>query len=283
MKIKSILLAIGLPIIICCQSSLKNDNLDRDSLSKTNLDEIPKSNSIFGIEGEEIVIRKGPGNEFDKLVNQKATEILHKTQYASVDYTCKVEAIEEKNGWTKIIVVEPNWLSESHQGWIETKYILKNKNQDSEILAPRKINIFNSVSQVQTKLSSLEIGVLRRWFNDGYGWTSSTSYYSFGSISDENGMQNNLALYLDSKSEHFIETLQLVLNINNKSEKSKALSLLDKTTQKTFSVLNLKIPEGLSSAINSGTNFSFSQSDYKVSLILDKSRIDTWKLIIVAK
>ena len=45
-----------------------------------------------------------------------------------------------------------------------------------ESAALRKCEIFNEVSQVQSKLSSVGIGELRQWHNDGFGWTSTPPY-----------------------------------------------------------------------------------------------------------
>ena len=238
---------------------------------------------IFGINDDDILIRNGPGRNFDKLVNEKATEVLHTTQYKKVDNSCKVRVDETKDGWSKIVVVEPSWLTESHQGWIETKYIIKNDEKSSLNVKTRKCKILNEVSQVQSKLSSVGIGKLRNWRNDSFGWMSSSSYYSFGSISSVNGMQNNLAYYLESKSEKYIETVKLMLNINNSSEKYQALSQFDKISRKTFTSLKLKMPNGLSKAIKYEQNFTSENSEFKVSLTLNRSKIDSWKLTVEAK
>lgn len=283
-KTFTVISTFGLAIILTsCGSSTSDSSNEQTTASTTLTDNVSAPSNIFGIKGEEIIIRKGPGKKFDKIVNEKATEAMHKTQYATVDYSCKIREDDIKDGWSKIVVVDPDWLSESHQGWIETKYIIKTDEQASETATPRKSKIFNEVSQVQSKLSSVGIGELSQWRNDSYSWMSSSPYYSFGSAASDNGMQNNLAFYLESQSETFIETLKLVLNINNSSEKPQALSLLDKTSQKTFSSLKLKIPNGLSTAIKSGDNFTSDNSEFKVSLTLDRSKIDTWKLTIEAK
>jgi hypothetical protein len=283
-KALSIISTLGLAVILTsCGSSTNDSSNSQISNSKNVTVDNSASSEIYGIKGEDIVIRKGPGKNFDKIINEKATEVMHQTQYATVDYSCKVREDDIKDDWSKIVVVDPDWLSDSHQGWIESKYIIKTEEQAAEIAIPRKSFIFNEVSQVQSKLSNVGIGELRQWRNDGYSWTSSSSYYSFGSSSSVNSMQNNLAFYLESKSETFIETVKLVLNINNSSEKSQALAILDKTTEKAFSTLKLKIPNGLLTAIKSGDNFTYDNSDFKVTLTLDRSKIDTWSLTIEAK
>lgn len=84
-----------------------------------------KEPEICDIKGEEIPLRVGAGENFDKLINKKATEMLNETQYATVDYSVKVIVEEEKGDWSKIKVVEPEHLSASHIGWIPTKNIIK--------------------------------------------------------------------------------------------------------------------------------------------------------------
>jgi hypothetical protein len=274
---------LGLAILLTSCSSFSSDNSNEQPASTTSTDNISESSNIYGIKGEDIVIRNGPGEKFDKIVNEKATEVMHKTNYATVDYSCKVREEETKDGWSKIVVVDPDWLSESHQGWIETKYIIKTEEQKEETVTPRKNQIFNEVSKVQSKISSIGIGKLKQWRKDSYSWISSTPYYSFGSASKAHGMQNNLTFYLESKNENFIETVKLVLNINNSAEKTQAVALFDKTSQKIFSALELKQPNGLSTAIKSGDNFTSDNTDYIVTLTIDRSKIDTWKLEIEAK
>ena len=153
----------------------------------------------------------------------------------------------------------------------------------AETKTPRKCKIFNEVKKVQSMLSLAGIGTLRKWHDDGLGWISSSSYHSFGSASSINGMQNNLAYYLESESENYIGKVKIMLNINNSSEKYQAISKFDKTSKKTFELLKLKMPNGLSEAIKSEKKFSSENSEYKVSLVLNRSKIDTWKLTIEAK
>lgn len=237
--------------------------------------------NVYGIIGEEVEIYKGPGKNFDKLINEKASEALKRTHYAIVDYTCKVLEEETRDGWSRIVVVEPIWLKESHRGWIESKYIQRSK--DGNITFKRKNNMFNDVKNIQTKLNSIGIGEFRSWRNDGLSWSSSTPYYSFGAASSNNGLENNLAYYLESQDESFIESIKLVLNINNAAEKSEAISLFNKTSKNTFLKLQLSVPDGLSNAILTGETFTYENDDYSVAVEHVSSNIDTWKLTIIAK
>lgn len=285
-KIKKItsILTVGCVIFLSsCGSSTSDSALESTDNSSKQVTEQSTPTDIYGINGEEIVIRSGPGKEYEKVVNQKTTEIVHKTVYATVDYSVKVREDDIKNGWSKIVVVDPDYLSESHQGWIETKYILKENNAGANTNTARKLALFNDVSTMQKSLGKNGIGEFRKWRGDELGWISSTDYYAFGSSSPDNGMQNNLAYYLESDNQNSVKTVKLILNINNKTEKSQALSLLGKTAQKTFASLNLEIPQGLLDAIKSSNNFKADNSDFGVSLSLDRSKVDTWKVIIETK
>src|SRR3989337_1241552 len=69
------------------------------------------------------VLRSGPGEKFDKKINKKATEMLGKKEYLSVDESTTIRVLKIENKWVEIQVEEPNWLSESHIGWIPIKKI----------------------------------------------------------------------------------------------------------------------------------------------------------------
>ena len=83
------------------------------------------SGSKLRVSGNNINVRVGPGTKYKKVINQKSSRILRKTDYVSIDKT--VTVIEEctKSGWSKIQVIDPDWLSESHRGWVATKFLKK--------------------------------------------------------------------------------------------------------------------------------------------------------------
>ncbi len=45
----------------------------------------------------------------------------------SVDSSTTIKVLSLKNNWAEIQVTEPDWLSNSHQGWIPIDYIEKGK------------------------------------------------------------------------------------------------------------------------------------------------------------
>ena len=73
-----------------------------------------------------------PTTKSAKIINQKLSNITGETEYVSIDKSCKVVIINEKDNWYKIKVVDPYWLSESHIGWCKSEYI-ENINNIEEI------------------------------------------------------------------------------------------------------------------------------------------------------
>jgi hypothetical protein len=67
---------------------------------------------------KEAKIRLAPSDSAKKLVNPKATEAMHSTQYAQIDSSTKVREVCKKNGWSYIELTEPEWLISSHKGWV---------------------------------------------------------------------------------------------------------------------------------------------------------------------
>jgi hypothetical protein len=132
-----ILLLICILSFSCVQNNNISENQSSESI-KVNKANTPPA--IYAIKGEKIYIRTGPGIQYKKLVNEKATEVLKETQYANVDYSVKVIVLETNGEWSKIKVVVPEWLSDTHIGWIPTKAILKNNSENKEMFETLNLN-----------------------------------------------------------------------------------------------------------------------------------------------
>lgn len=140
MNRKTILLIFGaLSLINCGKTTEKatsldsdtliagvNNNNEIDSLKMFGIDdESEDKNKTYEIKGNNIFLRSGPGSNYKKLVNEKATEALGEINYMQVDYSCVVSIDDEKNGWAKIRVIDPPHLYDSHIGWIPLSNIIK--------------------------------------------------------------------------------------------------------------------------------------------------------------
>lgn len=86
-----------------------------------------KTGKTYKVNGSGVTVRQGPGENFGKIVNQKATDILKKTIYIKVDKSVTVYEECSEGEWSKIRVTDPSYLSESHRGWVESKYLRAKK------------------------------------------------------------------------------------------------------------------------------------------------------------
>lgn len=143
-----------------------------------------------------------------------------------------------------------------------------------------KLDIFNDINKTRQSLSENGIGNLGEWKSDQMGgFFSITNYFQFGGGT----MQNNIAYYLESEDESYIQTAKLTLNINNKSEKKQALTKFKDLTTATFKSLSLEIPKELIESIDAEKEFESSNNIFSASVKLDKNKIDTWTLKITTK
>lgn len=84
----------------------------------------------YKVSGEDIDVRHGPSIEFSKIVNQKASRILKSTHYISIDSSVTVLEECSQGKWSKIRVTNPDYFSQSHQGWVPSS-VLRGKKVDS--------------------------------------------------------------------------------------------------------------------------------------------------------
>lgn len=87
----------------------------------------------YGVTGTEIYIRTEPSKKAAKVINQKATDIIKKPQYASIDDTTTVFEECTKGMWSWVRVTTPDWLQDSHQGWVESKHLDKGELTNGDI------------------------------------------------------------------------------------------------------------------------------------------------------
>jgi hypothetical protein len=82
------------------------------------------SGATLRVRGSDINLRTGPGTEYDRVVNHKATDIIGSTQYASIDSSTRVLEECRQGEWSWIRVIEPEWLRDSHRGWVANMFLL---------------------------------------------------------------------------------------------------------------------------------------------------------------
>lgn len=73
---------------------------------------------IYKVNGSDIYIQKSPGSGGERLINEKATAVLGTTEYLQIDNSTTVREECSEDGWSRIAVTDPDWLSDSHIGWV---------------------------------------------------------------------------------------------------------------------------------------------------------------------
>ena len=63
-------------------------------------------------------LRSGPGTEHDRKINQKASDKLGEIHYLSVDTSTTVKILQSQGDWVEIQVTQPDFLRDSHRGWV---------------------------------------------------------------------------------------------------------------------------------------------------------------------
>lgn len=77
----------------------------------------------YGVAGTRINVRKGPGISHERIVDRNAARTPGETRYVQIDDRVTVLEACRKGDWSFIQVVEPEWLSDSHQGWVASRFL----------------------------------------------------------------------------------------------------------------------------------------------------------------
>lgn len=187
-----VLSTVFLSIFSCSNVEQKSVGID----STKAMDTVSKhKEEVYGINAEDVAIRKGPGLKFEKLINEKATETIGETQYCEVDFSTKVVILEKKKGWVKIKVVDPDWLSDTYIGWIPSDVIITKEDEDKQSLGkldPKDYEILKT--RHNAALENYHVLLNRKKFDKNY------AYQFIKAFRKEHCTRNcNVSLY-DSKS-----------------------------------------------------------------------------------
>jgi hypothetical protein len=111
-------------------------------------------------------IRSGPSKDAAKLINDKTANmgIPEEFKYRNIDSSTIVYEECKKDGWSLIKIITPSWLSQSHQGWVESKILVSTDGSDKYkpkipdyVLEPYdKINYPKLYAQFSSKLPEIE-------------------------------------------------------------------------------------------------------------------------------
>lgn len=155
-----------------CKTETQNNELETTIIQADSIpDNTAVESKISGIKGEDIVLRKGPGEKANKIINEKATQVLGETQYCEVDYSTKVEILETDGNWVKIKVVDPEWLLDSHVGWILSKYLVSREDQENEVLGKLNPGEYEILSiKHNSRVDNFNVLLKRKGFDKEYAY-----------------------------------------------------------------------------------------------------------------
>ena len=167
-----------------------------------------KAGKKLNVIGSGIGIRSGPDASFDKIINQKASSIMKSTQYISIDDTTTVFEECTKGGWSWIRVVEPDWLQDSHKGWVESKYLDKGQDiggdkytrkiSSSALLPYTKQGYSKTVLKYGSRLKEIE--ALRRKAAEMAVDSGKCDFVLMSELSDSKSDLQNLNFWVDCKN-----------------------------------------------------------------------------------
>lgn len=106
-----------------------------------------------------------------------------------------------------------------------------------------------------------------------------TTLVPFGQAGS-NGMENNIAFYVNGTSPNRANDIRIKINVNNDRERGKAFARLRSATQALFRSLGQSIPSKLTDALAQQKPAEFSAEFGKVELLLETGRIDSYKVVL---
>lgn len=110
-------------------------------------------------------------------------------------------------------------------------------------------------------------------------WSCKTTLIPFGTAGS-NGMENNIAFYVNGTSSNRANDIRLKININNANERTQAFSRLESATQSLFKAISQSIPRELSTAISQQRPIAINTSFGRVELVLKPGQIDSLKVVL---
>lgn len=234
----------------------------------------------YNVLGSSINVRKGPGTSYEKIINQKATKILKTTHYISIDDTTTVFEECTKDGWSWIRVVEPDWLQDSHRGWVASKFI--DKGQDiggdkytrkisSSALSPyTKQGYPKTVEKYGSRLEEIEL--LRRKAAEMAVDSGKCDFVLMSELSDSKSSLSELHFWVDCKNKQriYLDEFQIASksNVLTQEEKSWDKSSALKACQQAIITRSL-IPSEVDIHTILGTSFYKAPTTHNVVLRMD--------------
>lgn len=110
-------------------------------------------------------------------------------------------------------------------------------------------------------------------------WVCMSSLISFGAAGS-NGMENNIALYVNGTSQTRANDIRIKININNPAEREMAFTRLEDATKSLFNAISEPVPQDLAKALSGHQTTSVPTRFGKAEIILETGRIDSFKVVL---
>ncbi|MBQ9205158.1 MAG: hypothetical protein IJP90_07945 [Treponema sp.] len=201
------MLSIFSVILIGCNKSSNNVNTQNKAITyKPNQKtEVVVDKSTYRISESDVYVYNRPNGE--KIKNQKLSSVLGETHYIQVDTDCTVEVVEKKDEWVKIHTVYPDWLQDTHNGWILAKYLYN----FSEIkISDTEYKILKEVSTTVNNIYVLYLG-------DNFSKKKAIALNEY--LRNSKKLLGNIYIFDDEKASELID--------NNSLEKDNYVFLAD--------------------------------------------------------
>ena len=176
---------------------------------------------LYTINGEGIAIRTGPGKKYAKLINQEASDALNEKQYCIVDQSVKVEVLAKSSNWTKIRVIQPEWLSDTYIGWVPSEVLISPQDLDKKTtieLDPKEYEIM--VTDHRPVVQNFHVWLKRRRFDKDYVFAFTRAFRKKHctmqcnvAVYDSNSIKN-LVLVYPLKDEDYLRLADHVISIS---------------------------------------------------------------------
>jgi len=161
------------------------------------------------LNSDEVYVRSGPGADFTKIINKKATAVLDGTHYITVDTSSQVYEECTKGEWSWIRTVKPDWLQASHRGWIASNFLDRDKPQSGKITYDTKISTSaltpyttkdypKTVKKFKSRLAELE--VMRKTAAEMAIDSGKCDYVYMSEISDTRGSLQKMVFWVDCRN-----------------------------------------------------------------------------------
>lgn len=177
----------------------------------------------YNVIGSDINVRKGPDISHERIINQKASKLLKETHYIQIDDTTTVYEECTKNGWSWIRVVDPDWLKDSHRGWVASRFLDKGQDLGGDKYV-RKIS--SSATLPYTKSSYpktfakygsriAEIEQFRRKAAEMAADSGKCDFVYQSELSDFKSTLDHLYFWVDCKNGHRVYLDEFEINQNS--------------------------------------------------------------------